>query len=182
MTGDVKTSKFLSLVLRHTPEKIGLTLDPQGWVPVADLLAHMATAGHPLTEAQLHAIVAASDKQRFTLSADRQRIRAAQGHSVKVELGLPPVEPPAQLFHGTAQQNLDVILREGLRPGKRQQVHLSLDHDTATKVGQRHGKPVVLNVDSKAMQDAGHLFYRADNGVWLTDQVPPEFLTLPDTA
>lgn len=178
MPSDKDISKFLSLVLRHAPEKIGLTLGPQGWVPVAELLSRMNRAGQPVTQDALFRIVAESDKQRFTLSEDRTQIRAAQGHSVKVDLGLTPAEPPPKLFHGTADKNLDAILREGLRPGKRMQVHLSADHATAVNVGQRHGRPVVLDVDCTAMRAAGHLFYRADNGVWLTDSVAPEYLAL----
>lgn len=172
------TSKFLSYVLRHAPESIGLTLDAQGWVDVADLLAKANASGTPLDEAGLFAVVAESDKKRFTLSDDGRRIRAAQGHSVKVDLGQPPVEPPLQLFHGTATRFLEPILREGLRPGERQQVHLSADRATATAVGQRHGKPVVLIVDARLMFTDGYSFYRADNGVWLTDAVPFSYLTL----
>ncbi len=172
-------SKFLSLVLRHAPEKAGVTLDPQGWVPIDDLLAGCAKAGQKIDRATLEQIVATSDKKRFTLSNDGTRIRAAQGHSVAVELGLIPAEPPATLFHGTAAKSVAVIMAEGLKPGRRQQVHLSLDADTATNVGMRHGKPVVLTVDAFDMHQLGHQFFQADNGVWLTDLVPPQFLTAP---
>ncbi|AQS64668.1 putative RNA 2'-phosphotransferase [Rhizobium rhizogenes] len=170
------TSKFLSYVLRHAPESIGLTLDAQGWADVADLLAKANASGTPLDEAGLFSVVAESDKKRFTLSEDGRRIRAAQGHSVKVDLGQPPVEPPPQLYHGTATRFLEPILREGLRPGERQQVHLSADRKTAIAVGQRHGKPVVLIVDAGRMFADGYSFYRADNGVWLTDAVPFSYL------
>lgn len=178
----VKDSKFLSLVLRHQPEKIGLVLDPHGWVEVDALLTQLAAHHHPLSREQLFEIVATNDKKRFTLSDDRRRIRAAQGHSVQIDLSLKPQIPPAQLFHGTAEKSLDAILRQGLSPRSRQQVHLSADQATAIKVGQRHGTPVVLVVDSGAMHGAGHQFYQAENGVWLTDHVPPEFLTPPDAA
>ncbi|MDH0612219.1 MULTISPECIES: RNA 2'-phosphotransferase [unclassified Agrobacterium] len=170
------TSKFLSYVLRHAPESIGLTLDAQGWADVADLLAKANASGMPLDEAGLFSVVAESDKKRFTLSEDGRRIRAAQGHSVKVDLGQPPVEPPPQLFHGTATRFLESIMREGLRPGSRQQVHLSEDRTTAHSVGQRHGKPAVLVVDAGRMFSEGHRFYQADNGVWLTDEVPTAYL------
>jgi putative RNA 2'-phosphotransferase len=163
-------------VLRHAPESIGLTLDETGWVAVDELLARAAAAARPIERATLEAIVATSDKQRFTLSEDRSRIRAAQGHSVTVALGLEPAVPPETLYHGTATRFLGPIRAEGLRPGSRQQVHLSGDQATATAVGQRHGKPAILRVASGEMQRQGYVFYRADNGVWLTDHVPPEFL------
>lgn len=172
------TSKFLSYVLRHAPDSIGLTLDGEGWANTADLLAKANASGTSIDEATLHKIVAESDKKRFTLSEDGLRIRAAQGHSVAVDLGKPAIEPPAQLFHGTATRFLDAILLEGLRPGSRQQVHLSADRQTAQAVGQRHGKPAILSVDAAAMFAGGHKFYQADNGVWLIDAVPVEYLTL----
>jgi putative RNA 2'-phosphotransferase len=172
-----RQSKFLSYVLRHAPDSIGLTLGPGGWVEVDRLLACSAAAGKPIDPATLAQIVATSDKKRFTLSVEGSRIRAAQGHSVEVELGLEPVIPPATLYHGTASRFLGAIRIHGLTPGRRQQVHLSSDEETATAVGQRHGRPVVLRVRAGAMHEAGHRFFRADNGVWLTDRVPPEYLT-----
>ncbi len=177
MTGDAEISKFLSYVLRHDPASIGLTLDPQGWVDVNDLLAKATTSGHSLDRTTLHRVVAENDKKRFTLSEDGDRIRAAQGHSVKVELGLSPADPPAVLYHGTADRFIDSILREGLRPQSRQQVHLSFDIATATAVGARHGRPVVLLIDAAGMQRDGRLFLRADNGVWLTDEVPSNYIS-----
>ncbi|WP_315726613.1 MULTISPECIES: RNA 2'-phosphotransferase [unclassified Bradyrhizobium] len=173
----VRLSKFLSLVLRHQPETIGLALDAQGWVVIDDLIARAAAAGTAFSRADLEHVVATSDKKRFTVSEDGQRIRAAQGHSVAVELGLTPREPPAVLYHGTATRFVESIMAQGLKPQSRQQVHLSLDHATAVNVGRRHGKPIVLRVDAAAMHRAGLRFYVADNGVWLTDVVPPEFLT-----
>jgi putative RNA 2'-phosphotransferase len=171
------SSKFLSYVLRHAPESIGLTLDANGWVAVDELLAKAGAAGRRLDRTTLEEIVATSDKKRFTLSDDGSRIRAAQGHSVEVALGLQPVTPPGTLYHGTATRFLDAIRAEGLKPGSRQQVHLSADAATATAVGSRHGKPVVLRVAAGAMHVAGHSFFRADNGVWLTDHVPSQFLS-----
>ncbi|MER0236619.1 RNA 2'-phosphotransferase [Fulvimarina sp. MAC8] len=171
-----ETSKFLSYILRHAPDTIGLTLGEGGWVGVDELISKARAAGKQLDEETLKQIVATSDKKRFTLSDDGRHIRAAQGHSVTVALGLEPVEPLDVLYHGTATRVLDVILAEGLAPQSRQQVHLSSDEETAVKVGMRHGKPVVLAVDAKRMQADGHRFFRADNGVWLTDAVPPAYL------
>lgn len=175
-TDTVKISKFLSLVLRHQPEKIGLQLDAAGWVSVAELLAACKAHGQTLTLAQLQEIVVENDKQRFAFSADGTQIRANQGHSLEVELGYAPTTPPAQLYHGTAQRFLASIKTQGLRKGQRHHVHLSADSATALKVGQRHGKPVVLTVNSAAMQQAGLVFYLSTNGVWLTEHVPSAYL------
>lgn len=175
----VPISKFLSLVLRHAPEKIGLTLEHGGWASVEDLIRKATDAGWSLTLPLLHGVVAENDKQRFALTPDGAWIRANQGHSIDVDLGLEAVEPPALLFHGTAERNLDSIRRQGLLPGRRQHVHLSLDEATAITVGGRHGKPVVLRVLSGAMHGKGGTFYRSANGVWLTDQVPARYLELP---
>lgn len=172
----VQLSKFLSLILRHKPDTIGLALDVQGWAAIDELITKSDAAGMRFTREELLQVVQSSDKNRFSVSDDGQRIRAAQGHSVEVELGLSPQEPPAVLYHGTATRFVDAILAEGLKPQSRQQVHLSADEATAHLVGQRHGKPVVLTVDALRMHAAGFKFYRADNGVWLTDQVPREFL------
>ena len=176
---DTTLSKFLSLVLRHAPETIGLTLDANGWTDVDELVRRANAHGKTLTAADVLRITAESDKKRFTLSEDNLRIRAAQGHSIKVELGLTPVTPPDILFHGTATRFADAIKAEGLKPQSRQQIHLSLDEDTAVKVGQRHGKPIVFRVEAGRMHAEGYLFFRADNGVWLTDAVPPAFLLAP---
>lgn len=172
-----RTSKFLSRILRHEPEEIGLSLRPGGWVPINELLRALKRAGHPLTRAELEALVASNDKQRFTISEDGRRIRAAQGHSIAVELGLPAATPSAVLYHGTASANLDAIFAEGIQPGRRQFVHLSPDTDTAQLVGRRHGRAVVLRIDAAAMHADGHEFFRADNGVWLTAIVPSSYLS-----
>lgn len=176
-----QTSKFLSLVLRHAPEQIGIELDAQGWTDVDTLIAKANAAGVALDRASLQDIVATSDKQRFTLSADGLRIRAAQGHSVEVDLDLPPSTPPAILFHGTARTNVDAILAEGLKPGKRQHVHLSPNEETARRVGMRHGVPVIFRVDTARMHADGLVFWQADNGVWLTDVVVPTYLVLMES-
>jgi putative RNA 2'-phosphotransferase len=173
----VKLSKFLSFVLRHKPDSIGLVLDPQGWVGIDELIEKSDAAGTRFNRDELRHVVETSDKKRFSVSADGLSIRAAQGHSVAVELGLPPREPPLTLYHGTATRFVAAILLEGLKPQSRQQVHLSIDLATAQHVGQRHGKPFVFTVDALRMHRQGFNFYLADNGVWLVDQVPPEFLT-----
>ena len=167
----VKTSKYLSRHLRHQPERIGLTLEPGGWVRVEDLLRAAS-----ITREELEEVVARNDKQRFAFDETGTRIRANQGHSVEVELGLEPAAPPPVLFHGTAERNLDAILREGLERRGRHHVHLSRDAETATRVGARHGRPVVLEVDAAAMAADGHDFFVTANGVWLTDAVPARYL------
>lgn len=174
---DHKTiSKQLSYVLRHRPDSIGITLDSAGWVPVEQLLKALNDHGFAVDLPTLKAVVGGNDKQRFTLSPDNGRIRAAQGHSVPVQLELTSVEPPDVLYHGTAEKSLPAIRAQGLKPGTRQQVHLSADLGTARNVGTRHGKPHVLRVAAGDMHRAGHEFYQADNGVWLTDTVPAEYL------
>ncbi|MFB6780171.1 MULTISPECIES: RNA 2'-phosphotransferase [unclassified Streptomyces] len=173
----VKVSKYLAKHLRHQPERIGIRLDPHGWVTIDELLRAAARHGFPITRAELDHVVAANDKQRYAIEGDR--IRASQGHTVAVDLGLPPSPPPAYLYHGTVGRALDAIRAEGLRPMNRLHVHLSADRETAARVGARRGRPVILSVDAGAMHRAGHLFYVSANGVWLTDSVPPEFLRFP---
>ncbi|HET6357681.1 RNA 2'-phosphotransferase [Streptomyces sp. NBC_00879] len=173
----VKVSKYLSKHLRHQPERIGITLDENGWVAVEELMRAAAAHGFRFTRAELDHVVAVNDKKRFTI--DGTRIRANQGHTVEVDLDLPTAEPPAYLYHGTVARSLDAIRAEGLRPMKRHHVHLSPDRETATRVGARRGRPVVLSVDAGAMHRAGHLFRVSANGVWLADAVPPEFLRFP---
>ena len=175
----VKTSKFLSLVLRHEPGKIGMTLDSNGWVDVEVLLDKLRQHGKQIDRQILEHVVATNDKKRFSFSEDGQRIRANQGHSVEVDLALPPQVPPDVLFHGTATRFLDPIREKGLIPGSRQHVHLSRDEATAVKVGQRHGKPVVLVVRAGEMHVEGLAFYCSDNGVWLTEHVAPRFIDFP---
>ncbi|WBO82925.1 RNA 2'-phosphotransferase [Hymenobacter yonginensis] len=175
-----RLSKLLSLVLRHEPAHLGLTLDEQGWVSVEELLRQAQANNVNLTHEALLHIVDTSPKQRFRLSDDQQRIRASQGHSVAVELGYAPAVPPAVLYHGTAARHQAQIMREGLLKMSRQQVHLSTNKATARQVGSRHGAPVVLRVDAARMHAEGHAFYRADNGVWLTEEVPARYLQLPD--
>ncbi|GAB3726347.1 RNA 2'-phosphotransferase [Hymenobacter agri] len=173
-----RRSKLLSLILRHNPAHIGLALDKQGWADVPTLLVQLAKHQQPLTLAELEYIVDTNAKQRFRFSDDRHRIRASQGHSVEVELDYAPVTPPELLYHGTAIQHQESIVREGLRKMSRHHVHLSADLSTARTVGQRHGRLVLFEVAAGALHRAGHAFYQADNGVWLTDAVPPEYLQL----
>ncbi|WP_456618871.1 MULTISPECIES: RNA 2'-phosphotransferase [unclassified Bradyrhizobium] len=173
----IHLSKFLSLVLRHRPDEIGLTLGTDGWANIDELVEKANATGTTFDRTDLLNVVAMSDKKRFSVSADGRNIRAAQGHSVPVALGLPAQEPPSVLYHGTATRFVEAILSEGLKPQARQQVHLSADKATAQRVGQRHGKPHIFEVDAGGMRVKGFKFYRADNGVWLTDHVPPEFLT-----
>jgi putative RNA 2'-phosphotransferase len=175
----VELSKFLSYVLRHKPEAIGIALDEEGWVAVDELLAAAARHGKSISRELLDEIVATSDKRRFALSPDGCSIRANQGHSVEVDLALAPVEPPELLYHGTVEPFLDSIRRQGLRRGKRQHVHLSPDRETAARVGARRGKPVILIVEAAHLHRAGHQFFRSENEVWLTDAVPPEYLRIP---
>lgn len=175
-------SKFLSLVLRHKPSTIGLELDAAGWANIDELLAKSTLAKHALSRAMLEEIVQTSDKKRFAISDDGLRIRANQGHSVDVELGLPPVAPPARLYHGTATRFLDAILAEGLSKRQRHHVHLSESRETATTVGGRYGQPVLLAVDSLRMSAEGYQFFRSENNVWLTDHVPAVYLRVVEAG
>jgi len=172
----VRISKYLSLHLRHQPERLGLTLAPGGWVGVNELLAAAGRNGFPITRDELQEVVRRNDKQRFSLDEAGSRFRANQGHSTDVDLQLRPVTPPALLYHGTPESFVEPIRREGLKKMARHHVHLSPDAETATRVGSRRGKPVVLLVDAAAMAAAGFVFFLSDNGVWLTDHVPPEYL------
>jgi putative RNA 2'-phosphotransferase len=173
-------SRKLSRYLRHAPERIGITLAQDGWVPVDELLAALAAHGFATTRAELDEIVATNDKQRFAFDETGTRIRASQGHTVPVDLDLPAVDPPPVLYHGTVDRFLPAIERDGLRPMQRHHVHLSATVDTAIKVGSRRGTPVVLRVNSGGMARDGHVFYVSANGVWLTSHVPPAYLTSGD--
>jgi len=177
----VKVSKYLARHLRHQPDRLGITLDSAGWTDVAELLAACRSRGLSLTLAELREVVETNDKRRFAFSEDGRRIRANQGHTVEVDLDLPPTPPPPVLYHGTVGRFLEAILRDGLLPMARHDVHLSPDTATARKVGARRGAPVVLAVDAAAMAAAGHEFRVTANGVWLTRAVPPAYLrVIPD--
>ncbi|MEV7795342.1 RNA 2'-phosphotransferase [Streptomyces sp. NPDC087512] len=173
----VKVSKYLSKHLRHRPDRIGLTLDEAGWVEIDTLIAAAAAHGFRFTRQELDHVVATNDKRRFAVEGTR--IRASQGHTVDVDLGLPEAVPPPYLYHGTVARVLEAIRAEGLRPMNRHDVHLSPDRETATRVGARRGRPVVLSVDAGAMHRDGHVFRVSANGVWLTEAVPPRYLRFP---
>lgn len=175
----VKVSKYLSKHLRHQPDRIGLVLDEGGWVEIDALMAAATAHGFRFTREELDQVVATNDKKRFAI--EDTRIRASQGHSVDVDLGLPLATPPPYLYHGTVARHLDAIRAQGLRPMNRHDVHLSADRETATRVGARRGRPIVLAVDAGAMHGDGHVFHVSANGVWLTKGVPPEYLRFPGT-
>jgi putative RNA 2'-phosphotransferase len=172
----VKTSKFLSLILRHQPERVGLKLDGAGWVNVNELLEAMNRHGVSLSLEELKHVVATNDKRRFEFSADGLKIRASQGHSVEIDLQYQPEVPPEFLYHGTPEKFVESIRALGLNKGERHDVHLSPDAATATKVGQRRGRPVVLKIRAGDMHRAGHVFRRSANNVWLVEHVPVEFI------
>lgn len=169
-------SKFMSLVLRHRPEQIGLQLDEEGWADVNELVEKLNASGAGLTHELLDTVVTTNDKKRFAFNSDKTRIRASQGHSVDIDLALEPIVPPAVLYHGTAENNRSSILSSGIQKGERQHVHLSHEKETAVKVGSRHGKPIVLTIDAATMHTDGHLFYLSANGVWLTEFVDPKYI------
>ncbi|MEM9175291.1 MAG: RNA 2'-phosphotransferase [Myxococcota bacterium] len=178
----VSLSNFLSRVLRHRPESIGIVLDAQGWVEIGTLLERAAANGKPIDRADFDRVVADNDKQRFALSEDGIRIRARQGHSIEVDLGLEAVTPPDLLFHGTVERFLTSIRHQGLRKKQRTHVHLSATESIARQVGGRRGEAVVLKVESGRMAAEGFAFYRSENGVWLVDRVPRAFLLFPRGA
>jgi putative RNA 2'-phosphotransferase len=171
-----KISKFLSLVLRHKPEEIGLTLDENGWARVSDLLEATARAGRSFTHTELLEVVENNDKKRFAFDPTGEYIRASQGHSIAVDLEFTAQAPPALLYHGTAERNVASILESGLSKMQRHHVHLSADIETAETVGRRYGKPVVFRVDTAAMTREGFEFFLSANRVWLVDRVPAKFI------
>ena len=171
-------SKWISKHLRHSPEKVGLTLETGGWVRVADLLEAARNHRMSLSRAQLEEVVKSNDKQRFSFDRTGTKIRANQGHSVEVDLQLQPQTPPDTLLHGTATKNRESILEQGLHPGRRHHVHLSRDMETAIRVGERHGKPLVFRVDALKMHADGFQFFCSENNVWLVEAVPPQYLSL----
>lgn len=174
-----RKSKFLSLVLRHQPETIGIELDEAGWIDTDHLLSAMAQHGKDMSRETLELVVNTNDKQRFSFNEDGTRIRANQGHSLNIDLGYEAATPPEILYHGTPQQFIDVIGREGLKKMKRHHVHLHIDKKTSTNVGSRRGKPVLLEVRAYEMHRAGFEFFVTPNDVWLTDHVPVEYIDFP---
>ena len=173
-------SKFLSLVLRHQPETIGIQLDQNGWTDIAELIEKANNYGINFDREILNHIVATNSKKRFAFNDTLDKIRASQGHSIEIELGYENQKPPEILFHGTGEKFVQSILDTGLEKCNRQHVHLSSDFDTAIKVGQRHGKPFVFKVFAGQMYNDNFLFFISDNGVWLTDNVPTKYLKRND--
>ena len=172
-----KISRFLSLVLRHKPQVIGLKLDDEGWADVPELLKLINEEKFDLDIATLEHVVVTNNKKRFSFNEDKTRIRANQGHSVKVDLKFEAITPPPQLYHGTATRFTNSIFKQGLIGGSRLHVHLAADRGTAVNVGSRHGVPVVLLVNAEQMVADGHEFYQSENGVWLTNHVPVRYLS-----
>ena len=169
----IRQSKFLSLILRHNPAKIGLKLDDEGWANVEELLTKAQ-----MDMATLEDIVSTNDKKRFKFNDNKTQIRASQGHSISVNLNLEESIPPHNLMHGTATRFVPLIKKQGLIAKNRQYVHLSDNYETAIKVGERHGRPIVFVIDCKRMIEDGHKFYRSDNNVWLTENVPTQYLEI----
>jgi putative RNA 2'-phosphotransferase len=167
------------MVLRHEPEKIGLKLDAAGWANVDALLSAMQQYGVPITAEQLAKIVDTDDKSRYQFSPDGKRIRASQGHSIAVDLGYQPAKPPDVLYHGTATRFIESIRKTGLQKRDRHHVHLSVSTEVATTVGKRYGQPVSLVIDAAGMHRDGHVFYRSENNVWLTEEVPVRYISFP---
>ena len=171
-------SKFMSLILRHKPEEIGITLDENGWANVNDLISGMNRVGRIVSMDDIELIVRLDEKQRYIFNEEHTKIRANQGHSIPVDVELKESIPPTVLYHGTASRFLNSILSSGLKPQSRLYVHLSSDTDTALKVGQRHGGPVVLRIDAAGMVRDDFKFYLSENNVWLTKHVPVEYITI----
>ncbi|MFK8008324.1 MAG: RNA 2'-phosphotransferase [Saprospiraceae bacterium] len=172
-----KHSKFLSLVLRHKPETIGIKLDEQGWVDIDILIQKVNDFGKKMTKEELYFTVENNSKKRFAIDESNNKIRANQGHSIDVNLGFEPIQPPEVLFHGTARRFLKSIYENGLEKRNRHHVHLSADKITAVSVGQRHGKPIILEVKALDMHKDGFQFFLSENGVWLTDKVPTKYFS-----
>jgi putative RNA 2'-phosphotransferase len=171
-----KVSKTLSYVLRHKPEQIGIIIDKNGWTDVNDLLNKISIKVENVTFEVLEEVVAENDKQRFSFNEDKTKIRANQGHSIKVDLELKTKRPPKTLYHGTTKEAIDGIVKSGLIKMNRQHVHLSDEKETATKVGSRRGKAIIIFIDTQKMYADGFKFYQSENGVWLTDHVPSKYL------
>lgn len=172
--------KFLSLILRHNPETIGIKLDENGWAKVSELLVGINNKGYKIDMPMLEEIVETNNKKRYSFNDDKTRIRANQGHSIDVDVELRAAVPPDVLYHGTADRFCNDIKKQGLQKQNRNHVHLSADKVTAVAVGTRHGRPVVLSINAKAMYKAGYVFYISENGIWLTADVPPQFINFEE--
>lgn len=172
-----RISKFLSLILRHQPETIGLKLDENGWADVEELRERAAKKKVYFSLEELDEVVETNNKKRFAFNEDKTKIRASQGHSINIDLALEALQPPDFLYHGTAEANISSILEKGIEKRSRQHVHLSADKETATKVGMRHGKPIILTIRTGKMYEGGIAFYLSANGVWLTEFVDPKYIS-----
>ena len=178
-TKDIKhKSKFLSLVLRHKPEVIDLTLDENGWADIKELITKASAKDVILSQEIIKVVIETNDKQRFTYNDVKSKIRANQGHSIKIDIDLESVEPPSLLYHGTAKRNIDSILEKGIDKRNRQHVHLSNEIETTKNVGSRHGKPIILIIDASQMHRDGIKFYLSKNKVWLTEFVDDKYITI----
>ena len=176
MTDWKKVSKYLSYILRHHPEEIGLNLDEGGWANVNALLEKSKENGRNISYETLKQVVRMDNKNRYSFTRGKEMIRCNQGHSIKVDLGLEPMRTPIELFHGTAERFKDLIMESGIKKMSRHHVHLSKDTETAKTVGARHGKPIVLKVDAQSMAEDGIKFYLSENGVWLTDYIDKKYI------
>ncbi|WP_336686858.1 RNA 2'-phosphotransferase [Chryseobacterium bernardetii] len=172
-----RISKFLSLILRHQPETIGLKLDENGWADVEELRERSAKKKVYFSLEELDEVVETNNKKRFAFNEDKTKIRASQGHSINIDLALEALQPPDFLYHGTAEANISSILEKGIEKRSRQHVHLSADKETATKVGMRHGKPIILTIRTGKMYEDGIAFFQSANGVWLTEFVDPKYIS-----
>lgn len=173
-----RIGKYICLILRHKPEIIGIELDKNGWANIDELINGLKKKYPDFNREKLEYIVNTDNKQRYSLSDDKSKIRARQGHSIDVDVELKELTPPELLYHGTAERFLESIMKEGLVPKSRLYVHLSKDVETAEKVGKRHGKPAVLKIETGKMAEDGFKFYLSENGVWLTKVVPPKYFSL----
>jgi putative RNA 2'-phosphotransferase len=178
-SSEVRLSKFLSFVLRHKPQTIGIQLDSAGWVGVAELLRACTEHQVTVSRADLDQVVANDEKSRYEFSPDGLLIRASQGHSIAVDLGYEVKEPPEFLYHGTVARFIEAVRAEGLKKGQRHDVHLSADRETACQVGRRRGEPIILRIRSREMHQAGYQFRLSTNGVWLTDHIPLPYIEFP---
>lgn len=175
---DVKLGKFISLILRHKPEIIGISLDPHGWADVSELIDGINKSGHEIDFETLERIVRENNKKRYSFNADKTKIRANQGHSINVNVELKKVIPPEVLYHGTAERFLDSIKEKGILKMSRQYVHLSKNKETAVDVGKRHGKPIVLVIHTKPMIKDGFEFYLSENRVYMCKYIPWKYVSL----
>ena len=178
---DAKTSIYISLILRHKPQVINKSIDEFGYMKVNELLEGMNSTGYTITERDLNRIIEEDDKQRYSFNNSKDKIRANQGHSIKVNLGLQPIDPPNILYHGTCKRVENIILSEGIKKMARQYVHLSKDIETARKVGLRHGEFLIFKVNTIQMFLDGYKFYLSDNDVYLTNYVPSKYISVVTT-